>query len=241
MNQRYDRQAKLSEIGKTGQAKIQRGQVLVVGMGGLGCASAPWLVRAGVGRIVVLDPDIVNLPDLGRQLLYADGDVGESKSEVSATAMRRMNPEVQVEGLPLALTSENISILSRGMDVIVDGTDSVVPRMAMNAYSVKTRTPVVFGGAVGWAGMVLTVAPGMPCRECAFSDSPTAAVCSEAGVIGPAVGWVGAMQAAETLRILLGHQIRGGSLQTVDLLNGTSRRLKVRKNPCCPVCGTRPD
>jgi len=235
---RYDRMMRIPEIGLGGQERIARSRVLLVGVGGLGCASAPWLVRAGVGTLILVDPGEVDLPDLGRQLLYRDEHIGQKKAVVAATDLRRMNPQVTVEGMPIALDESSVAILGRNVDVIVDGTDALAPRIVMNAYSVKTGTPVVFGGAVGWAGNVLTVAPGSACRECVFRDAPSAAICSEAGVFGPVVGLVGALQAAEVLRLVMGLPCPpSGNLQSVDLLHGTMRRILTTRNEDCPVCG----
>lgn len=228
----------LEGVGEAGQKRLGSSSVLVVGLGGLGCASAPWLSRAGVGRLILVDPGVVDEPDLGRQLLYTSSDIGEQKSKAAQRALAAMNPEIEIEALSLALTAENISIIAKGVDLILDGTDQVAPRLAMNAYSVASGKPVIFGGALGWAGMVLTVAPGLPCRECVFSDSPASAVCSEAGVFGPVVGWVGAIQAAEALQILLGMGRSAlGTLHLIDMLHNTQRRVKVKKNPNCPICG----
>ncbi len=236
---RYSRQIHLEGVGEAGQKRLGSSSVLVVGLGGLGCASAPWLARAGVGRMILMDPGIVDEPDLGRQLLYTSSDLGVQKAKAAKQALSAMNPEIEVEALPLALTQENIAIIAKNVDLIIDGTDEIQPRLAMNSYSVASGKPVIFGGAVGWAGMVLTVAPGLPCRECVFADSPASAVCSEAGVLGPVVGWVGAIQAAEALRILLGRGPSGpGSLQTCDMLHSTQRRIKVSRNPSCPICGS---
>ncbi|MBS1708813.1 MAG: HesA/MoeB/ThiF family protein [Armatimonadetes bacterium] len=237
-DERYARQTQLEGFGKAGQERLAQALVLVVGVGGLGCASSPWLVRAGVGRLVVVDPGVVDRPDLGRQLLYTDADIGRPKVTAAVAALRKMNPLVEVDGLQLAVSAENIAVIAQRADVLLDGTDAVAPRLAMNAYGVQSGKPVVFGGAVGWAGSVLTVAPGLPCRECVFADTPPSALCSEAGVAGPVVGWVGAVQAVEVLRLLLGLPLpEGGSLQTVDFWHQTTRRLLVRRRVDCPVCG----
>lgn len=229
----------LEGVGEAGQKRLGASSVLIVGLGGLGCASAPWLARAGVGRLLLMDPGIVDEPDLGRQLLYTSADLGLQKAMAAKQALSAMNPEIEIEALPLALTQENAVIIARSVDLIIDGTDQILPRLAMNSLSVASGVPVIFGGAVGWAGMVLTVASGLPCRECVFADSPASAVCSEAGVFAPVVGWVGAIQAAEALRILLGKGPSGpGSLQTCDMLHGSQRRIKVKRNLSCPVCGS---
>lgn len=223
-----------------GQEKLRRARVLAVGMGGIGCASTPWLVRAGVGALVLVDPAEVDEPDLGRQLLYGPLDLGRRKVEAARDALHRMNPHVSVEGVPVALDASNIGILARGADLILDGTDQEDPRAAMNQYGVNGALPVVFGGAAAWAGQVFTLVPGGPCRACAFPHPPTVPDCDATGIIGPVVGWVGAIQAIEVIRILAGlGPADTGQLQTLDSLHGVNRRVRVRRNPHCHICGDR--
>ena len=228
---------KLPEVGEKGQQLLAEATVLAVGVGGLGCASLPWLVRAGVGRIVIMDPGVVDEPDLGRQLLYRVEDIGESKAMVSARVLSRMNPLVEVLSANVALDANNIGHFASTASVILDGTDRLEPRRIINAFSVVTSIPWVYGGAVGWAGSVLASSANGPCWECVFGNEPAPPSCDEAGVIGPAVGWVGATQAAQVLRIILGEVI-GGQLLTADLLRSNFRTLRVKRNRFCPVCST---
>lgn len=234
---RYDRQTRLPEIGPEGQARLARATILVAGLGGLGCAATPWLARAGVGRLILVDPAQVDLPDLHRQILYTKADLGRPKVQAAAQALAQANPHLQAEPVPLALDANNLPILARQADLLLDGTDQTPPRQAMNAYAVARQKPAVFAGASAWAAHVLTVTPGSPCRECAFADTPAPAVCSDAGIFPPVVAWAGAVQAAEALRILLQipHPPQG-TLVTYDALHQTTRRLKLTPNPQCPIC-----
>lgn len=233
---RYDRQVKLGEIGSAGQEKIRSATVLAVGVGGLGCASLPWLARAGVGNLILLDPGKVDLPDLGRQLLYSEADLGRPKVEVAAARLREMNPEVTVLPVPMALDPANVSSFGARASLILDGTDAMEPRRVMNAFSAESGVPVVFGGAVGWAGMAFLFERGFACWECAFGHEPASMTCDAAGVIGPAVGWVGSVQASLAVQFMLGRRV-GGVLFTGDMLNLSFRRVKLKRQPDCPVCG----
>jgi molybdopterin/thiamine biosynthesis adenylyltransferase len=227
---------KLPEIGSAGQEKLRGATVLAVGVGGLGCASLPWLVRAGIGNLVLMDPGIVDLPDLGRQLLYREADMGLSKVTVAAERLRAMNPDVEILAVPLEMTAENVASFGSRVTLILDGTDAMAPRRVMNAFGVRSGVPVVFGGAVGWAGMAFAVSKEDPCWECAFGHQPASMTCDAAGVIGPAVGWVGALQANLALQLLLGRSV-GGVLFTGDLLSLIFRKLRLKGQADCPVCG----
>jgi adenylyltransferase/sulfurtransferase len=216
---------------RRGKLKVQRHTALRT-------ASLPWLVRSGIGRIVVVDPGTVDKPDLGRQVLYREAHLGQQKAVVTAAELEAMNPEVEVLAVPMCLDSTNISALATSADVILDGTDQIEPRRLVNAFSVATGKPWVYGGAVGWVGSVLACSSGSPCWECVFGNEPGPPNCDAAGVMGPVVGWVGATQAAIVLRLLLGQKC-SGELLTVDLLNSSFRKLIVRRNPSCPVCQGR--
>ncbi|MEQ1936275.1 MAG: HesA/MoeB/ThiF family protein [Fimbriimonadaceae bacterium] len=233
----YDRQVKIAEVGNRGQERLKNSRVMVVGVGGLGCASSTYLARAGVGTIVLVDPDRVNESDLGRQTLYAPDDVSRFKVEVAADSLQRSNPDVACQPLPVKLSESNIELLARDCDVIVDGTDDLAPREAMNAYALRTRVPAVFGGAVGWNGYLTVVKPGGPCFHCIWGGSDAAPRCSEAGIVGPLVGAVGCMQAVETMKLILAKgSSLSGKLVLYDGFAGCLRVVKVRRLADCPVC-----
>ncbi len=230
---------KLPEVGEKGQQLLAEATVLAVGAGGLGCASLPWLVRAGVGRIVIADPGVIDEPDLGRQLLYRVEDIGESKAVIAARVLSRMNPGVEVLPANIAIDSGNIAALASQATLILDGTDQIEPRRIINSFAIAKSFPWVYGGAIGWVGSALAFNADLPCWECVFGDEPAPPSCDAAGVIGPVVGWVGATQAALCLRLILGEPC-GGQLITGDLFRSQFRTLSVKRNPACPACSQKP-
>ena len=214
--------------------------VVMVGMGGLGCASAPYLAAAGVGRLVLIDPGRVAATDLGRQILYGAADVGGLKVDVAADRLVQQRPALSIVRQPVALTAANAAALLQGADVVVDGLDDGATRDVLNAWAVGGSAPVVFGGALGYEGQVTVVAPrGRPCLACLFgsvADAP--AECSAEGVLGPLVGVVGSLQAGEALKWILGvgHALMG-RLWLVELFTGATRVVAVPARWGCPVCG----
>jgi molybdopterin/thiamine biosynthesis adenylyltransferase len=217
--------------------RLAQSRVMMVGMGGLGCVIAPWLVRAGVGTVILVDEGRIDAPDLGRQLLYTASDLGRSKVAVAARVLAPMNPDVTLAPMPLDLTPDNADALLAMADVVVDGTDRLEPRRLMNRAAVLSGRPVVFGACAGWAGQVFVRNRVGPCWDCVFPDPPTANTCQEVGVMGPVVGWTGAVQATETLRVLLGlTPATQGRLLTADFCHGTFRALRVRRRLDCPTC-----
>lgn len=220
--------------------RLRQGVVALVGMGGLGSATAPYLAAAGVGRLVLIDPDVVDAPDLGRQILYTPGDIGRVKVEVAKEALARLNPQLAVTIHRAALGDDNLEHLLNGVDIVCDGLDTGPPRDALNRYAVRTGTAVVFAGALGYEGQVMVVANhGRPCLACFFglvADAP--GECSREGVLGPLVGMVGSLQAQEVLKLLMGTgEPLQGRLWLYDAYTGTTRVLAVPARPDCPVCG----
>ncbi len=236
---RVRRLAALPDVRPRALERLREGAVGVVGVGGLGTAAAPYLAAAGVGKIRLIDPDVVHATDLGRQILYGPGDVGRPKVEAAAAALGIQAPATVVEAVVARLGADNGAGLLAGLDVIVDGLDDGRPRDWLNAYAVETGTPVVFGGALGYEGQVVVVAPSGPCLHCLFgSVADAAADCAREGVLGPLVGVVGSFQAAEALKLLmgLGTPLRGRLLQ-IDLFGGGIRVLPFAPRPGCAVCG----
>lgn len=225
--------------------KLARARVAMVGMGGLGCGSAPYLAAAGVGRLLLIDPGRVAASDVGRQVLYGPRDVGRLKVEVAAERLAQQNPELAIDCEPVALDADSAAALLAGAAVVLDGLDDGRARDVLNAWAVREKgAPVIFGGALGYEGQVTVVPPGgRPCLSCLFgsvADAP--AECSVAGVLGPLVGMVGALQAAEALKWILGvGQALTGRLWLVDLFSGASRVVPMPRRAACPVCGTEGD
>jgi molybdopterin/thiamine biosynthesis adenylyltransferase len=221
--------------------RLAQATVAIVGVGGLGSIVAPYLAACGVGRIRLIDPDVVSATDLGRQILYTPADIGQSKVTVLERRLVAQNPAVTVDPVAEALTAENVARLLEGATIVVDGLDTGPPRDVLNRWAVATGVPVVFGGALGYEGQVLVVrGRDGPCLACVFgpvADAP--GDCAVAGVLGPLVGIVGSVQAAEVVKLVLGVGTPLiGRLWQWDAYAGVTRILAIPSRPDCPVCGT---
>ena len=244
---RYSRQSAFWGIGQAGQERIRAGKVLVVGCGALGSAAVDLLARAGVGRLVIVDRDFVELSNLQRQLLFDESDAatGQPKAVAAAAAVRRINSEVDVEPVIGDVTPTNVEQLVQRADVVLDGTDNFETRYLVNDACVKAGIPWVYGGGIGATGMSMTIVPGeTACFRCAFPRSRPAgalATCDTAGVLGPIVVTVAAIEAAEVMKLLVGdraHLNRG--LLAIDLWTHQQERSEaVPRQPSCPCCVER--
>ena len=239
--ERYARQLVLPEWGAAAQLALSEANVLVVGAGALGAPVAAYLVGAGVGRIGILDPDDVELSNLHRQLLHFTPDVGVPKAESAAAKLRFVNPDVIVEPYQVRLDEHNAGALLEGQDLVVDCSDSFATRYAVNAACCAARERLVEAGVLGLAGMVMSVKPGRTaCYRCVFPTAPAdAPSCADAGVLGPAAGVVGSLQALEAMKLLTGvaPAIADGFLQ-VDLATAEFTRVHATRRGDCPDCGT---
>jgi len=231
--ERFEVQERL--IGADGQRRLGSARVLVAGVGGLGCAAAAYLTAAGVGSLRLADGDAVEPSNLGRQILYGDADVGRPKVEAAAARLVAMNPETKVEPFAEFAGRTNLAGLLDGIDLVVDGTDSLGARRLLNRALVTLGIPVVFGAATGFNGSVLASVPGGPCFDCVWSEPPEGN-CETEGVFGPLVGMVGTAQAGEALRVLLGRGEKG-RLLLVDAQGPEWRTVRVRRRANCPTCG----
>jgi molybdopterin/thiamine biosynthesis adenylyltransferase len=244
---RYSRQARFWGIGAEGQARLAAGRVLVVGCGALGSAAIDLLARSGVGHLLVVDRDFVELSNLQRQLLYdeADAAAGTPKAVASAQAVGRINAGVEVEAVVADVTPDNVEALVARSDVVVDGTDNLETRYLLNDACVKAGIPWVYGGAVGSTGMSMTILPGeTACFRCLFPTPPPAGsmeTCETAGVLASSVLTVAAMQWTEAVKLLVGdreHLNRG--LTAFDVWTNDHLQAEgVPRRPDCPCCGER--
>jgi len=218
---------------------LRQATVAIVGVGGLGQASAQYLAAQGVGHIRLIDPDEVALHNLSRQVLLTPADVGRLKVEAVRDALVRQAPTVTVDMHPVALASDNLASLLDGADLILDGLDQGVPRDELNRYAVETGRPVLFAGAIGYEAQVFGVAGGQPCLACLFgSVAESVADCAVTGVLGPVVALAGLVQAQEALKWLLGiGRPLFGRLWQWDGFSLTTRILDIPPRPDCPVCG----
>jgi adenylyltransferase/sulfurtransferase len=214
-------------------------RVLVVGVGGLGCPAALVLARAGVGTIALSDDDVVDASNLHRQILFSADDVGKDKLDVAKSALGALAPEARVELLRTRILPDNAMDLVSRYDLVVEGSDNFPTKFLVADACAIARVPVVHGAAVRWHGTAFVVGKdARPCYRCLFEDIPHEAVqnCAEAGVMGPAVGVVAALQADLALRIIDGKDVRG-MLVTFDGKTDRVRRRAVNPRPSCSLCG----
>ena len=238
---RYSRQLVLPEWSEAAQVALREAAVLVIGAGALGSPVATYLAGAGVGRIGIADDDEVALSNLHRQHLHFTPDVGVPKAASAAAKLAFLNPEIVVEPYQVRFEPANAAALVEGQDLVVDCSDSFETRYAVNAACCAAGIPLVEGGVVGLGGLVMAIRPGeTACYRCAFPEPPppgAAPTCAEAGVLGPAAGVIGSLQALEAILLLAGlpGEAAGGFLE-VDLATQTFVRVAVARRPACPDC-----
>jgi molybdopterin/thiamine biosynthesis adenylyltransferase len=217
---------------------LKAARVLIVGAGGLGAPAALYLAAAGVGRLGLVDADVVALSNLQRQVIYATADIGKPKVEVAAARLHGLNPNVAVTPHPVMLTAENARSLVAAYDVVLDGTDDFATRFAVNAACVAESKPLVSGAIGRWTGQVGVFA-GRPCYQCLVPEiPPDAETCAVVGIVGALAGVVGSMMALEAVKLIAraGEPLTG-RLWVYDGLAGESRTVRVGADPGCPVCG----
>jgi len=235
----------LAQIGPEGQEKLLSSAALVVGCGALGCAQAQLLARAGVGRLVLVDRDFVELSNLQRQLLFDESDAAQRlpKAEAAARHLHAINSSIRLEPVVADLTVRNVLELVLSADVVLDATDNVETRYLVNDACVKEGKRWVYGGAVGTSGVVLAVRPGDgPCLRCVFPEPAppgTLPTCDVAGVLNSAPVAIAALQVVEATKILLGAKVDAHRLHSFDLWAPSFRSVKVHRGPACRCCGAR--
>ncbi|KAG2477866.1 MAG: 4-methyl-5(B-hydroxyethyl)-thiazole monophosphate biosynthesis protein [Nitrosopumilales archaeon] len=239
---RYSRQVMLEEIGYQGQLKLRNTKVCVVGVGGLGNPITTRLVAMGIGKIRIVDRDVIELSNLHRQTMFDESDVGEIKVEVAARKLQKLNPDVQIEALPLSVNDYNAIEVINGCDVVIDALDSVNARYSLNKACVEKEIPFVTGAAVGVSGQAFTVLPKTSaCYHCMFPalDEDSMPTCSIEGVHPSILSIIGGIEVSEAVKIILGKK---PSLSTrilhVDLENLDFSYTRTFKADECPVCGT---
>jgi adenylyltransferase/sulfurtransferase len=242
---RYSRHLIMPEVGTEGQLKLKAAKVLLVGTGGLGAPLGLYLAAAGVGRIGLVDFDVVDFTNLQRQVIHGTSDVGRKKLDSAADRMREINPFVRIDKHEVALSSENALDILRDYDIIVDGTDNFPTRYLVNDACVLLGKPNVYGSIFRFEGQATVFAyAGGPCYRCLYPEPPPPGLvpsCAEGGVLGILPGTIGLIQATETVKLILGiGEPLVGRLLLYDALAMRFRQLKLRKNPECPVCGEHP-
>jgi len=239
---RYSRQILLPQVGIAGQEKLLATRALIVGAGGLGSPAAIYLAAAGVGRLVIVDDDRVELSNLQRQILHHQGDIGRDKVASAQDTLAAINPEVQVTPIAERLQGSRLEQAVSEADLVLDCSDNFTTRFAVNRACVAHRTPLVSGAAVRLEGQVAVFIPGRhdsPCYGCLYREGEDPdQTCSENGVLSPLVGIIGSLQALEAVKVVLslGEDLCG-RLVVFDGLQHEWRILKVARDPGCPVCG----
>ncbi len=238
---RYSRQILLPSFDVAGQARLKSARVLVVGAGGLGCPVALYLAAAGVGHLTLADDDVIELANLQRQIAFESTQLGEPKAQALAEQMRRINPLVKVDAVTERLEGDDLLRQVQACDLVLDCTDNFSTRFAINKACVKAGVPLVSGAAIRGEGQLAvfdTRQPDAPCYQCLYPDQGNDELtCSEAGVIGPLVGIIGACQAMEAIKMLTNVGVPlTGRLLILDAWRMEWREMKLARDPECPVC-----
>ncbi len=242
---RYSRHLILPEVGMDGQRKLKQAKVAMIGAGGLGAPVALYLAAAGVGRIGLVDFDVVDASNLQRQVIHGTKDIGRKKLDSAADSMRDINPNVVIDKFDTGLTSANALEILRDYDIVVDGTDNFPTRYLVNDACVLLKKPNVYGSIFRFEGQATVFAyEDGPCYRCLYPEPPPPGLvpsCAEGGVLGILPGMIGVIQATETVKIILGvGQTLKNRLLLYDALNMRFRELKLRRDRDCPVCGDHP-
>ena len=243
--QRYSRHLIMPEVGMAGQKKLKAASILLIGAGGLGSPLAMYLAAAGIGRLGLVDYDVVDYTNLQRQIIHGTRDVGRSKLESARERILDINPHVQVDGYEVPLTSANAMEIIEPYDIVIDGTDNFPTRYLTNDACVILGKPNVYGSIFRFEGQAsVFYAKEGPCYRCLFPEPPPPGLvpsCAEGGVLGVLPGTIGAIQATEAIKLIIGQgDPLIGRLLLYDALGMTFDEVYLRKNPDCPVCGPNP-
>ena len=237
---RYSRQILLEDIAIEGQQKLLASRVLIVGLGGLGTPAALYLAGAGAGTMVLADDDEVHLSNLQRQILFTTEDINQPKAHVTRQRLNQLNPDIELVALQTRLSGEDLQREVALADVVLDCTDNMSTRQAINAACVAQNTPLITASAVGFGGQIMVLTPpwAQGCYRCLWPDDiEPERNCRTAGIIGPVVGIMGTLQALEALKLLSGIETPSGELRLFDGKTSQWRSLALRRAIGCPVCG----
>ncbi len=242
---RYSRHIILPEVGGKGQKRLLSARVIMVGAGGLGCPVGYYLAAAGVGTLGVIDNDTIELSNLQRQIAHSTERVGMHKADSAKKTFEALNPDVNVIAIKERISKDNILDLIKDYDIVVDGSDNFPTRYLVNDACVLSGKPLVSGAILRFEGQVTTILPGEGhCYRCLFEEPPPPGLvpsCQEAGVLGALPGVIGGLQAMEVLKLILGKgEPLKNRLLIYDALKASFRKVKIPKNPKCPVCGDEP-
>lgn len=238
---RYSRQILLPEFDIESQERLRQSRALIIGLGGLGSAAAMYLAAAGVGRLTLVDFDTVDLSNLQRQIVHRTADIGRLKVESARDTLLALNPLAEVTAIPKALDDAELLDQVQRANVVVDASDNLSTRLAINAACVRAKTPLVSGAAIRLEGQLLVWRPerGGACYRCLYRDAANnPETCAQTGVLAPVVGVIGSIQAVEAIKVLTGlGETLDGRLLLLDAARMEWRTMKTRRDPACPVCG----
>lgn len=243
--ERYSRHIILKEVGIEGQMKLLSSRILIIGAGGLGSPAALYLAAAGVGTIGIADADDVDLSNLQRQVIHFTADVGTPKVDSARNKMRAINPDIEVLTYRAFLRADTIRAVVRDYDFIIDGTDSFASKFLINDACFFEKKPFSHGGILKFDGQTMTVDPGATaCVRCVFNAPPPAGSvpsCGQAGVLGAIAGMLGTIQATEAIKFVTGiGEPLTNALLAFDAFRMSFQKIRINRNPRCPLCGTRP-
>jgi len=239
---RYSKQIMLPQVDIEGQQKINDSTILIIGMGGLGSPTALYLAAAGVGHLVIADFDQVELSNLQRQIIHRTADIGDDKVNSAKTKLLELNPNIKVTIANEIMHSDNLVSLIKDVDIVLDGTDNFESRFEINKVCVESQKPLISAAVIRFEGQI-SVFKGyevdQPCYQCLYSEEGNGREsCVENGVLAPVAGLVGTMQALQAIKVLLGiGEQLCGELLLIDGLDLSFRKVKIAKDPECPICG----
>lgn len=240
---RYDRQIRLSQIGLAGQTQLADSHALIIGMGGLGSPASLYLAAAGIGKLTLVDFDVVEESNLQRQIVHRQETVGMAKVDSAKHTLMQINPHIEINTINTFLSPDKLLTLCKAADVIVDCTDNGFSRTAINEAAMQAQKPLVSAAAIRWEGQ-LSVFDGRdinaPCYLCFDPQAGQGGeTCDAQGIVAPVVGTLGVMQALETIKVLLGKASLIGEVLLFDGLTMQQRRFKLQQDPDCPICRAR--
>ncbi|ABO50775.1 UBA/THIF-type NAD/FAD binding protein [Desulforamulus reducens MI-1] len=239
---RYHRNIMLSGVGEEGQLKLLHSSVLVVGTGGLGSPVAYYLAAAGIGRLGLIDADVVDCSNLQRQIVHGTPDIGRFKVESAREKLLQINPDIDIRTYPHRMTEDNAEELVEQYHIVVDATDNLESRYILNKACINQKKPFIYGGVLSMVGQVMTIVPGKgPCFRCIFRELPgkrRPKGTDEVGILGSVAGTIGSIQATEVIKYLLGQgELLIGRLLTMDARSMSFADVEVKKDAQCPDCG----
>ncbi|GAB3028212.1 HesA/MoeB/ThiF family protein [Bowmanella dokdonensis] len=238
---RYGQQLLLEEVGENGQARLAQSAVLIVGLGGLGCAAAQYLAAAGVGHLTLADPDRLSLSNLQRQVLYDSAGLNQAKVSLARDRLWALNPHIRLTAIPVRLDKHALPGPVSEVDLVLDCTDNMLSRQAINAACYQLGKPLISGSAIRMEGQLLALDPALPhgCYHCLYDpQQATDRQCIDGGILGPVVGMIGLLQALEALKFLAGAgRVPWGKLKCFDAGMHHWQEFDLPANPSCPVCG----